>query len=52
MVDSMLDQSAVSARSPRYQLIRTPLDACRRKIIYGPVRPMERPGFLKRLFGS
>ena len=29
-----------------------PLDPCRRKMIFGPVRPMDRPGLLRRLFGD
>jgi hypothetical protein len=33
------------------QARRTPLDPGMRRMIFGPIRPMERPGFLQRLLG-
>jgi len=37
-----------SAWNPHHQ----PLDPCMRKMIFGPVRPMNRPSLLQRLFGD
>lgn len=31
---------------------RAPLDPTLRRQMYGPIRPMDEPGFLRRLFGQ
>jgi len=33
-------------------LPRPPLDAQARLRVYGPIQPMEQPGFFKRIFGK
>jgi hypothetical protein len=48
----MLDQTAVLTRSGSFELRHRPLDPCRRRMIFGPVRPMERPSLLRRLIGA
>ena len=50
MGEFMLDQSAVLTRAGSLQ--RAPLDPCRRRMLFGPVRPMERPSLFRRLLGS
>jgi hypothetical protein len=49
----MLEQRISSAwQHSAWNPHHAPLDPCTRKMIFGPVRPMERPGLLRRLLGS
>ena len=48
----MLEQRVLSLQSGTLGHRRAPLDPCTRKMIYGAIRPMERPGILQRLFGG
>ena len=48
MLEQRISSSQYNAWSPR----RMPLDPCTRKMIFGPVRPMEQPGLLQRLLGG
>lgn len=45
----MLDQRVPSMQSGVFNGHRAPLDPCTRKMIFGPVRPMDQPGFFRRL---
>lgn len=47
----MLEQSAVLRSASSFDTRHSRLDPCRRRMIFGPVRPMERPNFLERLLG-
>ena len=47
----MLDQRAVTVRTGGFDLRAGALDPCRRRMIFGPVHPMERPTLLERLLG-
>jgi hypothetical protein len=47
--------SALSFRTTRpdaWLMPRPPRDASLRYLVHGPIRPMEEPGFLARLFGA
>jgi len=48
----MLEQRVLSLQSGTLSARRGPLDPCTRKAIFGPVRPMDRPGLLRRLLGG
>lgn len=48
----MLEQRISSGQYNAWSQRRTPLDPCTRKMIFGPVRPMEKPGLLQRLLGG
>jgi hypothetical protein len=48
----MLEQRLLSTQSGIWQGRRSPLDPCMRRMIFGPVRPMDRPGLLRRLLGG
>ena len=48
MLEQRISSSQYNAWSPRPR----PLDPCARKMIYGPVQPMEQPGLLQRLLGG
>ncbi|WEK46856.1 MAG: hypothetical protein P0Y56_00790 [Candidatus Andeanibacterium colombiense] len=48
----MLDQRALAVRTGGIDLRAGALDPCRRRMIFGPVRPMERPSLLRRLLGG
>jgi hypothetical protein len=41
-----------SSRPHQSVLPRPQLDAQSRYMVYGPIQPMEQPGFLKRIFGK
>ena len=48
----MIEQRVLSTQIGSLQARRTPLDPSMRRMIFGPIRPMERPSFLQRLFGG
>lgn len=48
----MLEQRVPSLQSGVLSGHRGPLDPCTRKMIFGPIRPMDRPSFLRRLLGG
>lgn len=48
----MLERRVLSFQTGTPNGARAPLDPCTRKLIFGPIRPMDRPGFLRRLFGG
>jgi hypothetical protein len=48
----MLDQRAIQGHYGLARINRAPLDPSMRRMIFGPVRPMERPGLLRRLLGG
>lgn len=48
----MLDQRVLSTQSGIWQTQRRPLDPSLRRMIFGPIRPMDRPGLLRRLLGG
>ncbi|HYD23488.1 MAG TPA: hypothetical protein VEB68_01740 [Croceibacterium sp.] len=48
----MLDQRVVSTQAGAWRTRPSPLDPCTRRMIFGPVRPMEQPGLLRRLIGG
>ena len=47
----MIEQRVLSTQIGSLQARRAPLDPGMRRMIFGPIRPMERPSFLQRLFG-
>ena len=47
----MVDQTATLRNPASFDFRRPRLDPCRRRMVFGPVRPMERPNFLERLLG-
>ena len=48
----MLEQRALQGHYGLSRTNRANLDPCMRRMIFGPVRPMERPGLLRRLLGG
>ena len=48
----MLEQRMLSTQTGTLGTPRRPLDPNMRRMIFGPVRPMERPGLLRRLLGG
>lgn len=48
----MLEQRVLSMQSGSPNANRTQLDPCTRRMIFGPIRPMDRPGLLRRLLGG
>jgi hypothetical protein len=48
----MLEQRAIQGHYGWARTNRAPLDPNMRRMIFGPVRPMERPGLLRRLLGG
>jgi len=48
----MLEQRVLSTQSGILGAPRRPLDPNMRRMIFGPVRPMEQPGLLQRLLGG
>lgn len=48
----MLEQRVLSFQSGKSNGQRGPLDPCTRKMIFGPIRPMDRPGFFRRMLGG
>ena len=48
----MLEQRVLSTQSASWGMPRRTLDPSMRRKIFGPVRPMEQPGFLQRLLGG
>ncbi len=48
----MLEQRILPAHGTAWQRGRSALDPSIRRMIFGPIRPMETPGLLKRLFGG
>jgi hypothetical protein len=45
----MIEQRVLSTQMGSLQARRRPLDPGMRRMIFGPIRPMEQPGFLQRL---
>ena len=48
----MLEQRVLSPQSGAWQSRRSSLDPGLRRMIFGPIRPMDRPGFFRRLLGG
>lgn len=48
----MLEQRNLSTQAGGWQPARASLDPAMRRMIFGPIRPMERPSFLQRLLGG
>jgi len=48
----MLEQRVLSLQSGNSPARPAQLDPCTRRMIFGPVRPMDRPGLLRRLLGG
>ena len=46
----MITQNEANYRNASWFVPKQSIDPSLRKLIYGPVRPMDRPGFLARLF--
>ena len=48
----MLEQRVLSTHAGTFGTRRAPLDPNMRRLIFGPVRPMEQPSLLRRLLGG